>query len=74
MIREATQADALALAELAIKMWSNNTISGLQSEFLGILEEMYNPDFNTAAHDLIPPNSVKLKLPQFKAVFCINEE
>lgn len=31
------QADALALAELAIKMWSNNTISELQSEILDFI-------------------------------------
>lgn len=37
MVREATKADALALAELAIKMWSDNTILGLQSEFLDII-------------------------------------
>lgn len=37
MIREATQADALTVAELAIKMWSNNTISELQSEFLDLI-------------------------------------
>lgn len=37
MIREATQADTLALAELAIKMWPNNTISELQSEFLDLI-------------------------------------
>ena len=37
MIREATQADSLALAELARKMWSSNTVSELQSEFLDLL-------------------------------------
>ena len=37
MIREATQADALALAELAIKMWPGNTVSELQSEFLDLI-------------------------------------
>lgn len=37
MIREATQADSLALAELAVKMWSDNTISGLQSQFLDLI-------------------------------------
>lgn len=37
MIREATQADALAIAELAIKMWPNNTISELQSEFVELI-------------------------------------
>ena len=37
MIREAMQSDALALAELAINMWSNNTISELQSEFLDLI-------------------------------------
>lgn len=30
MIREATQADTFALAELAVKMWSNHTASELQ--------------------------------------------
>ena len=37
VIREATQADALALAELAIKMWLGNTVSELQSEFLDLI-------------------------------------
>lgn len=37
MVREATKADAFALAELAVKMWSDNTISGLQSEFLNLI-------------------------------------
>ena len=37
MIRKATQEDALTLAELAIKMWSDNTISELQSEFLNLI-------------------------------------
>ena len=37
VIREATQADILALAELAIKMWSDNTISELQSEFFDLI-------------------------------------
>ena len=37
VIREATQADALALAELAIKMWPGNTVSELQSEFLDLI-------------------------------------
>lgn len=37
MVREATQADALALAELAIKLWSSHTISELQSEFLDLI-------------------------------------
>ena len=37
VIREATQADTSALAELAIKMWSDNTISELQSEFLDLI-------------------------------------
>lgn len=37
MIREATQADTFALAELAIKMWSDNTISELQTEFLDLI-------------------------------------
>ena len=37
MIRKATQADAFTLAELAIKLWPNNTISELQSEFLGLI-------------------------------------
>ena len=37
VIREATEADILALAELAIKMWSNNTISELQSELLDLI-------------------------------------
>lgn len=36
MIRKATQADTLTLAELAIKMWSDNTIPELQSEFLDL--------------------------------------
>lgn len=37
MVREATKADAFALAELAVKMWSDHTISGLQSDFLDII-------------------------------------
>lgn len=37
VIRKATQADTLTLTELAIKMWSNNTISELQSEFLDLI-------------------------------------
>ena len=37
MVKEATQADTLALAELAVKMWPNNTISELQSEFLDLV-------------------------------------
>lgn len=37
MVRKAGKADAFALAELAIKMWPDNTISGLQSEFLDII-------------------------------------
>ena len=37
MIRKATQADALTLAELAIKLWPDNTISELQSEFLDLI-------------------------------------
>lgn len=37
VVREATQADALALAELAIKLWSSHTISELQSEFLDLI-------------------------------------
>ena len=37
MVREAMQADALALAELAIKLWSSHTISELQSEFLDLI-------------------------------------
>lgn len=37
MVRKATQADTLALAELAVKMWSDNTISELQSEFSDII-------------------------------------
>lgn len=37
MIREATEADTFALARLAIKMWSGNTISELQSEFSNLI-------------------------------------
>ncbi len=37
MIREATQADTFALAELAVKMWFNHTISELQSGFLDLI-------------------------------------
>lgn len=37
MIKKATQADALALAELAVKMWRDNTIAELQSEFLDLI-------------------------------------
>lgn len=37
MIREAAQTDALALAELAIKMWPDHIISELQSEFLDLI-------------------------------------
>ena len=33
MIKQAEQADALTLAELAIQMWEDNTISELASEF-----------------------------------------
>lgn len=37
MIIEATQADALTLAELAVKLWSSHTISEMQSEFLDLI-------------------------------------
>lgn len=37
MIRKATQADALTLAELAIKMWPNHTVAELQSEFADLV-------------------------------------
>lgn len=37
MIRKATQADILTLAELAVKIWPDNTISELQSEFLNLI-------------------------------------
>ncbi|MBP0956690.1 MAG: GNAT family N-acetyltransferase [Oscillospiraceae bacterium] len=37
MIKEATQADALSLAELAIKLWSSHTNSELQSGFLDLI-------------------------------------
>lgn len=33
MIKQAEQADALTLAKLAIQMWEDNTVSGLESEF-----------------------------------------
>ncbi|MBQ8822113.1 MAG: GNAT family N-acetyltransferase [Lachnospiraceae bacterium] len=33
MIKQATKADALTLAELAIQMWEDNTVEGLTEEF-----------------------------------------
>ncbi len=37
MIKQATQKDAPILAELAIQMWKDNTLSGLESEFSDII-------------------------------------
>ncbi|MBD5468404.1 MAG: GNAT family N-acetyltransferase [Lachnospiraceae bacterium] len=38
MIKQAEQTDALTLAELAIQMWEDNTISELASEFAELIE------------------------------------
>lgn len=37
MIKQAEQADALTLAKLAIQMWEDNTVSGLESEFAELI-------------------------------------
>ncbi len=37
MIKQATKNDAPILAELAIQMWKDNTLSGLESEFSDII-------------------------------------
>ncbi len=37
MIKRATQKDAPILAKLAIQMWKDNTLSGLESEFSDII-------------------------------------
>lgn len=37
MIKRATEIDALALAKLAVQMWSNHTLSELESDFAEII-------------------------------------
>ena len=37
MIKQATQKDVPILAKLAIQMWNDNTLSGLESEFSDII-------------------------------------
>lgn len=37
MIKQATQKDVPILAKLAIQMWNDNTLSGLESEFADII-------------------------------------
>jgi aminoglycoside 6'-N-acetyltransferase I len=37
MIKEATEEDALILAELAVQMWHSHTISELQAEFINLI-------------------------------------